>query len=520
MKQFMFDNINNKRIAKNTLFLYFRMILVLAINLLTVRIILKVLGVEDYGIYNVIGGVVTLFSFLSGSLASSTQRFFAYEIGRKDNERLERVFSIITIVYISIAAIVLLLLEIIGYWFLNYKMNIPSERMVAANWVFQFSVITFLINLLIIPYNAAIVAWEKMIFFAYVSIFEAISKLLCVFILLYTPFDRLILYSVLVSLIAISSFFIYYFYCKYKLIGCTFTWFYDSILCKEILIYSSWNMIGVIAQILRNQGVNITLNLFFSPIVNAAHTVGQQVNGVVSQVINNVYMSTRPQITKYYANENKKEMWELVFNSSKWTYFLLLLLSLPIFWGIDFLLNIWLDEVPPYTSMILRFLLLVLLIETSVNQIMAVSQAANKLRRFQSYSSAILLLNIPISYICLNVVPCVYIPYIISVILSIIYTISLLLIARTEINLDIKYYIRKIMGKMFIVSLISMIFPSIFYICYPNSSLKILLTMIISIFSVLFTIWFIGLSLPERKYAKIFFYRNIIRFYKKIINIK
>ncbi|WP_195439169.1 MATE family efflux transporter [Parabacteroides goldsteinii] len=514
------NNTNNKRIAQNTLFLYFRMILILAINLLTVRVILKVLGLEDYGIYNVIGGVVTLFSFLSGSLSSGTQRFLAYEIGRKDYEKLKKVFSIIVVIYISIAVIVLLLLEIIGYYFLNYKMNIPSERMIAANWVFQFSVITFLVNLLVIPYNAAIVAWEKMSFFAYVSIFEAISKLLCVFILLYTPYDRLILYSVSISLIAFSLFFIYYFYCRYKLIGCTFIKFYDSALCKEILIYSSWNMIGVIAQILRNQGVNIILNLFFSPIINAAHTIGQQVNGVVSQVINNVYISTRPQITKYYADKNKQEMWKLVFGSSKLAYYLLLLLCLPIFWGIDFLLSIWLDEVPPYTSMILRFLLLILLIETSVNQIMAVSQAANKLRRFQSYSSAILLLNVPISYLCLSFVSCVYIPYIVSIILSIIYVISLLLIARIEINLDIKYYIREIMRKMFLVSLISMTFPSVFYFYYPDSYLKTLLTMIISILSVLFTVWFVGLSLIEREYVIIFFNTGITRFCSKIINIR
>lgn len=500
----------NSRIAKNTLFLYFRMMIIIAINLFAVRIILQVLGVEDYGIYNVVGGIVTLFSFLSSSLASGAQRFIAYGIGCKDGQYLVEIFSMTMFVYWGIAIVIFLLLETIGLWFLNNKMNIPSDRMVAVNWVFQMSIVSFLINIVLIPYNAVIIAWEKMSFFAYISIVEAVSKLIAVICLLYVAGDKLILYSLVILLNTIVLYIIYREYCKKKLDYCELIWKWDPSLCKSLLTYSGWNIIGVIALILRNQGVNILLNLFFNPIVNAAHTIGQQINSVISQFINNIYLATRPQITKQYAAGEKNAMWKLVYSSSKFSYFLLYLLCLPVFLEIDTILKLWLGMVPEYTSMIVRFLLIVLLIETSVNQLIAVFQAANKLRKYQSYSSVILLLNIPLAYIFLKFTSDVFVPYLISAILSLFYVSVLLYTAYSEIKLDIKCYVSDVLIKIVKISLLSPIIPCLICCNVPESFLRVLYTFLTSALSVVVVTWLGGLSLTERTYIKQFIHNKIV----------
>lgn len=500
---------NNKRIAKNTLFLYFRMILIVIINLYAVRVILNVLGIEDYGIYNVVGGIVTLFSFLSGSLSSGAQRFLAYEIGRKDYKRLRCVFSMTMLVFGSIACVLFVLIETIGLWFLNNKMNIPVERMESANWVFQFSIFTFMVNIMTIPYHAAIIAWEKMVFFAYVSIIEAVSKLLCVFVLLWFSCDKLILYAGIIFLVTVILFLIYRQYGKRKLLGCSFQRNWDSALCKSLLTYSGWNMLGTIALILRNQGLNIVLNLFFSTVVNAAHTIGQQVNGVVSQFINNIYMATRPQITKLYAEGRMDEMWELVFSSARLAYYLLFVLCLPLLLCIDDILKLWLGVVPLYTPTIVRCLLIVLLIETTANQIIAVFQAANKLKKYQTTSTIVLLLNVPLSYICLEYIPCVYAPYVISIALSIVYISMLLRIANRELLLDLRYYVKSILFNIISVSVLSVIIPLLFLFVLTDHSVNFIFTMLISIASSFSIIGLFGLSFKERKQLKVILYSKI-----------
>ena len=502
---------NNKRIAKNTLLLSLRMLLIIVINLFAVRIILDALGVEDYGIYNVVGGVVTLFSFLSGSLSSGAQRFLAFEIGRKDYESLGRVFSMTIIVFLGIAFLLFILVETLGVWFLNNKMTIPENRLVAANWVFQFSVLTFLMNIMIIPYNAAIIAWEKMSFFAYISIVEASSKLLCVFALLWFNCDKLILYAALICIISVVLFAIYQQYGKHKLTGCAFKWQWDGTLCKSLITYSGWNMMGTIAYVLRNQGTNILLNLFFNPIVNAAHAIGQQVNGIISQFINNIYMATRPQITKFYAEEKTEEMWSLVFSSAKFAYFLLYLLCLPIMLRIEDLLGLWLDNVPDYAADITRFLLIVLLIETTVNQTISVFQASNRLKHYQTTSSIILLFNVPLSFFFLKQATCVYMPYGISILLSIMYVISLLYIGKKEIGLNVNSYIKQVLCKILVVTGISVVIPFVFSLYLDKNIVSLILVFLISILSVLFSIYFYGLTDMERKYMENYLAKKLKR---------
>lgn len=493
---------NNKRIAKNTLLLYVRMLLLILVQLYTVPIILKTLGIEDYGIYNVVGGIVTMFSFIGGSLASGSQRFFAFEIGRKDQSRLKNIFDTTVSIYIILAIIAFIVLEAGGYYFLNTHMKIPANRMYAANWVFQLTILAFIINLISIPYNATVIAHEKMSIFAYVSILECLLKLAVAILLQFILFDHLIVYALLICFIAILIRIIYQVYCHKNFEECRkyrFSW--DSSKGKELLIYSGWNMIGSVALISRQQGLNIVINLFFGPILNAAHSIGQQINGVLNQFINNVYMATRPQITKLYANNEINEMWNLVFHSSKLAFYLLTILSIPLLLELDEILNIWLHNVPPYTSTIGRLMIISILIETLANQIIGAYQAANKIKHYQIYSSTIILLNIPLSYLFLHFFPTRPVaPYIISILLSILYVCSIVWNARKELKMDVWRYIKQVLLNVIIVYFLALLIVRLCIMTLSPSFLRVLITCIISLSSSSLIIWIIGLDKTEKKF--------------------
>ena len=505
-------SVDNKRIAKNTLLLYLRMFLLIFVQLYTVPIVLKELGVEDYGIYNVVGGIVTMFSFIGGSLASGSQRFIAFELGRGDKEKLKKVFDSTVSIYIILAFITAILLEIIGYWFLNFKMNIPTDRMYAANWIFQLSLFAFLVNLVSIPYNATVIAHERMSLYAYVSILECLLKLGAAIALQYVLSDRLIAYGLFVFFIAVTVRVIYQIYCRKNFEECRHYRFSMTLYQgKELLAYSCWNMIGSVALISRQQGLNIIINLFFGPLLNAAHSIAQQINGVLTQFINNVYTATRPQITKLYASGNEEDMWNLVFKSSKLAFYLIMLISIPAFIEIDKVLGLWLHKVPPYTGNIARLMILAIVIETLSNQIIGAYQAANKIKRYQIHSSIILLLNIPISYISLrlnseNPVT----PYIISVLLSILYVFSILWNARNAIGLDLRAYSKRVLlpdvGVYVIVLLSVYCLSSMF----QPSLVRILMTICISIVFSMIVIWTIGLDRYEKAFILEFIKSKIL----------
>lgn len=509
---------SNKRIARNTLLLYFRMILLIFVQLYTVPIILKALGVEDYGIYNVVGGVVTLFSFVGSSLASGSQRFIAFEIGRGDNTRLKKVIDSTITIYFILAILSLILLEIAGYWFLNNRMNIPVDRMNASNWVFQLSVITFLVNLLSIPYNALVIAHERMSFFAYLSIFECLLKLIVAILLPYLLSDKLIVYAFLICLIAIILRIIYQLYCRHHFYECRhyhFSWkVYQG---KELLIYSGWNMVGSVAFISKQQGLNVVINLFFGPLLNAAHSIAQQINGVLSQFINNIYIATRPQITKLYAGGNVEDMWKLVFSSGKLAFFLLMLITVPTLIEIETILNVWLHEVPPYTVPIARMMIISILIETLSNQVIGAYQAENKIKKYQLYSSTIILLNVPISYLALKLYPeNPVIPYLLSALLSVVYVCSILWNAQREIKLDLKAYVRNVCLPNIVVYILVMGFVWACIHSFPTSFLRVVLTVCFSILFSFMTIWILGLNSAEKRIVK-----NVVRQkYKKWRNTK
>lgn len=499
---------NNKRIAKNTLLLYLRTSLLILVQLYTVPIILKALGAKDYGIYNVVGGMVTMFAFIGGALTSGSQRFIAIEIGRRDKKRLKKIFDTTVTIYLILALAIGFLLEIGGCWFLNTQMNIPTDRLYAANWVLQLSILAFLINLVSIPYNAAVIAHERMSLYAYISILECGLKLIATIALQYVLLDKLILYAVFICMITVSVRIIYQLYCRKHFEECRHYRFSgQTYMGKDLLAYSGWNMIGAVALISRQQGVNIVINLFFGPLLNAAHSIAQHINGVFTQFVNNIYIASRPQITKSYASGQVGEMWKLVFRSSKLAFFLLMLICVPVLIEMDFVLKWWLHDVPTYTVSIARLMILSILIETLGNQVIGVYQAANKIRRYQLYSSTIILFNVPLSYLLLRITPNnPIIPYIVSVSLSILYVFSILWNARREIGLNLETYLKEVLLRDVIICILTLGFVWGSTLLLSPSLFRAFLTVLLTLACSALFAWKIGLDSKEKVFVK-----NIIK---------
>ena len=348
---------NTHRIAKNTVMLYMRTLLTMFVSLYTSRVVLRALGIMDYGVYNAVGSTVAMFSVLSGSLSSAISRFITFELGRGNIAKLKRVFSTAIIVQLILALVIVLVAETIGLWFLNHKMVIPPERLLAARWVYQFSIITFVVGLISVPYNAAIIAHEKMATFAYIGIFEALAKLGVAFAISTAQCDRLILYGLLLMGIAVTVRFIYGVYCKRRFEECTYRFVYDKGLLKEMTSFAGWNFIGASSAVLRDQGGNIILNIFGGAAVNAARGFAIQISTAIQSFVQNFMTALNPQITKSYANGNHEYMMSLIFRGARFSYYILLLLSLPVIINADYILRLWLVDVPDHTTAFVQLVL-------------------------------------------------------------------------------------------------------------------------------------------------------------------
>lgn len=335
---------NKRRIVKNTIFLYFRMFLVMGVSLYTSRIILQTLGVEDFGIYNVVGGIVIMFTFLNGSLGGATSRYITFTLGKKDYEALNKYFNVALVNHILIALIIVFFAETIGLWFLQEKMVIPENRLFAAFWVYQFSIVSCVCSIISIPYNATIIAYESMKVFAYIGIVEAIVKLIIVYILSISLIDKLIFYALLLCLLQVGILLFYWYYCNRKFKSCNFKLCKDTCIYKEMFGYVGADLLGNLSFVLQGQGLNILLNLFYGPVVNAARAIAYQVQGVVSQFSNNISIAVFPQIIKSYAEGKIKDMMILVEQSSCFTFYLMWLISLPLCLEAPYILKLWLGN--------------------------------------------------------------------------------------------------------------------------------------------------------------------------------
>ena len=393
---------SNKRIAKNTLMLYFRMIIILGMRLYTSRIILNTLGVEDYGIYNVVGGIVIMLSFLNSAMTTGTTRFLSFELGRGEFIKMARVFSMSLNIHAMIAVVIFILAETLGLWFLNTHLNIPAERMNAANWAYQFSIMTFMVAVLSIPYHALIIAHERMNVYAYVSIVEVSLQLFIVFMLQWFGFDKLKLYSVLVFLVSLLVRGIYGLYSSKNFKESKYRFIWDKSLFKTLMSFAGWNLWGNAAGVLSGQGVNMLLNIFFGPAVNAARGIAYSVKAAVHQFVNNFQTAMKPQIIKSYASNDLKYMHKLISQGAKYSFFLLLFLSLPILLETKIILKIWLKIIPEYTIIFTQLVILNELISSLSGPLMTAAHASGRIKNFQLTVGGLLFLILPFSWIFLK----------------------------------------------------------------------------------------------------------------------
>jgi O-antigen/teichoic acid export membrane protein len=472
----------------------------MAVTLFTVRVVLKTLGIVDYGIYNVVGGIVVMFSFFSNTMASASQRFFAFELGRNDIPQLKKTFSLTITIYAIIAIIVLLLAETIGLWFLNTQMVIPADRMEAANWIYQFSILSFLITIMTIPYNAAIIARENMKVYAYVSIVEVVLKLAIVYILIYFSYDKLKLYSCLMFLVTCTVTFIYRTICKRKYDECRFQFYWEKGLFYTLMGYSGWNLFGAVAGILNNQGVNILLNIFFGPIVNAARAIAYRVNDAINQFVMNFLTAVRPQITKYYAAEEKEKMMKLVFQSSKFSYFLLFLLSMPVLLETNFIFKLWLEETPQYVVLFTRLVIITALIDSLSYPLMTAAQATGKIKLYQVVVGGTMLLNLPISYCFLKAGFLPQVTMYIAIVISIICFSLRLWLLKSMVGLSIKDYLKKVILIVLSVSFVAYVLPFSLTIWLNECFMRFIIIGAIGLVISVAAIYLIGLSKDERQF--------------------
>lgn len=390
---------NNKRIAKNTALLYIRMLLIMSVTLYTSRVVLQVLGVEDFGIYNVVGGIVAMFSFINASMSGATARFLMYEMGENNKNKLRIIFNSALLIHISIALLIILIAETVGLWFLNTRLVIPADRMNAAIWVYQFSILSTVVSVTQVPYNACIIAHEKMDVYAYVEILNVILKLLIVFLLVAGDFDKLIFYALLIFLVSTVIACIYRLYCvrhfdESKLLH---QWHFENI--KPMLSFSGWDLYGNMSTVARTQGINMLLNMFFGPLLNAASGIAGQVQGAVMSFAGNVVIAVKPQIIKSYAAGEYSRMVSLVMNASKLTFLLLLLLSLPLIVEMHFVLSLWLKTVPEYTVQFCVCTLLFNFFATMSVVVVTAAHATGKVKRPSLINGTLYLSVIPVSYV-------------------------------------------------------------------------------------------------------------------------
>ena len=446
---------STKRIAKNTLMLYFRQILIMLVSLYTVRVVLATLGAEDYGIYNVVAGVVVLFSFVNTTMATSTQRFLNFNIGKNDNEKTQQTFSSSVLIHFGIAIIFIVLAESLGVWFVDAKLNIPVERRTAAFWCYQFSVITTIFNVLRVPYNAMIIAYEKMSFFAWMSIIEALLKLLVVYLLLISTADKLIAYSLLLTFVSIIILFCYKIYCNKKFESTHFHKVKDISLVKELLGFSGWSLLGATANVCNQQGTNIVLNLFTNVTVNAAMGIANQVNSAVYSFVGNFQTAFNPQLIKSYAAGETEQFKNLVIRSAKFSFFLLSLIVVPLYINCSYVLGLWLQNVPEYAVSFVRLILLWSLVDSLNGPLWMSIQATGNIRKYQSIVSILIFANLPVSIVSLKIGAPPQSILMIRLSLAIITTIWRIFFLRGRVGLPVKEFMINVVFRCTSVLVIS-----------------------------------------------------------------
>ena len=489
------------------------MLVTMAVTLYTSRVVLNVLGVEDFGVYNVVGGIVAMLSFLNSSLTTSTQRFLNYEMAQDDKTSLRAIFYNAEIAHLIIAVLSAVSIEIIGLWLLYNKLDIPETQFEAAVWVFHFSVLSFVITVISAPYNAAIIAHEKMSVYAYFSIIEVVLKLLIVYLLYVIPYNKLIVYGALQLLLCILIRIMYNIYCHKNFVECRGAHTFKPEILKKLFGFSGWMIFGCVSDTLSKQGVNILINIYFGSVLNASRAIAVQVQSAVHMFVTNFMTAVKPQIIKSYAAGQLDSMYRLVFSSSKLAFYLLLVLVAPILMYTDKILEIWLINVPEQCVIFTRLVLVELLITASYTPIAQINQASGKIKRYQIAISVIYVLNFILTYIAYEMGMPAYFTFIVSIAMAVFGLFARVYILKIENNFPLKEYLTKIIIPLIpptiIICLVQYILKSS---VNAESLIGILATILLATIPTCFIIYFMGLNNQERGFVN----NNIKAIYNKV----
>lgn len=493
---------DNKRIARNTLFLYIRTFISMLIGLYTSRMILEVLGVSDFGIYNVVGGVITMMTFLNGSFNVAIGRYLTFELGRKDLGAYNRVFNTSLVIQCGLALLVLIVAETIGLWFVNTHLVIPADRMAAANWVYQAAIIGTILGIICSPFGASINAHERMHVIAYVGLGESFAKLAIVISLYRCPYDNLIIWAISYLLITISSVTIQIVYTRRQFPHTAVNMRHDRTLVRSMASFSGWNLFGTIAWTLKDQGTNIVLNLFGGPIANAARGISYQVKCAIMSLTSGFQGAVNPQLTKNYAVDDLNATHLLLFRSSKISYFLLMLLAIPVCFEISFLLGLWLVEVPGYAPMFTVLIISESLCEVFGGPAITTLMATGKIKWYQIVVGSILMLNLPIAYLLLRLGSPIWAPFAVAIAMTAVGHLARLLFVRKQLQMSLRRYFSAVIFRCAVVTIAAIIIPSAIYLSMPQGFLRLIILFPASLLSSAVAIWTLGLDYRERSFIR------------------
>lgn len=477
------------------------MFVLMAVSLYTSRVILQVLGVEDYGTYNLVAGFVTLFSFISNALISSTQRFFNVALGESDQQKYKSVYSTSINIMIFFSVIILLVGETLGLWFIKTQINVPTDRAYAAEWVFHISLLTFVVNIIRTTFNASIIAHERMSFYAYTSIFEAIARLGIVYCIQLVHWDKLITYAWLYFTVSLLMSVVNGWYCRHKFEECRYSAKPDKKCFKELLGFSSWALLGQSAVVVRNQGESILINRFFSVVANAALGVANQVTGALDMFVSNFQTAFRPQIVKTYAANEMEQHYVLVCRSSKFSYFLLLILSLPIIFNIDFILGLWLETVPQYVNLFCIFIITSHMLDAISSPLTTSIYASGNIKRYQICFSLVFVVGLLGSFICLSNGCLPHVITIVGICVQLVILCVRLYFVHKVSGLSISAYVRKTLYPAIMVTCVGFVIVKIISILDIENVIISLFTILFEALVLIILVGLLGLTKTEQEYV-------------------
>lgn len=471
----------------------------MSIGLYTSRVVLNALGVNDYGVYNIVGGVVAMLSMFTSSLSAATSRFFAFTLGKQDERRLNSVFSTSVNIQLFMAATIVVVAEILGHFFLN-RLNIPAERFAAAYWVFHFAILSFAINVISVPYNSAIIAHEKMSAFAYISVFEAVLKLIIAFLISVSPYDKLMTYALFMAIIAVTIRVTYGIYCRLNFMECRYQFIFDKSLFKEMFGFAGWNFLGSGAYLFNTQGVNIVTNIFFGVVTNAARGITNQVDGVVKQFVTSFTTAINPQITKSYAAGNLDYMYSLVCRGAKFSYLLMLFFVVPLMFEAESVLSLWLKQYPPESPLFLKLSLVGTMFDMLGNSTANAAWATGNVKRYYIMVSGVGCLVFPLSWVCFALGCDAYFSYIIFAVIYAIVMLVKVYIIKDLVKFPAKRFFSDVLFKIIPTTIFALILPAIAYYSLKDSEFFRLFTVVaVSEISVICSIMALGLTKGERE---------------------